>query len=751
MSPLFLGLFWSALVGIVLVGGVAYVKTRDQAWRDKNRRTYKLAFPADLSADQVNAWLQSISGTLKSSPLHLFSVPNIAFEVWATDRGLTHRMRVPWTHADYIIAQLRSLVPGIRVTPEDDEPKHNWTKAVELGETTPSRLLRIPNLEATAASLLASMQALESGEAVIYQWVVIPAVPEKPPEDRARSRSNHWIVELMSAPEASRSEIKDRRKKLGEPNVLAVVRVAAKAKSKERAGHLIYRVRAALASVRSPHNRLAKRIVLENGVKERIAKGAGLLVYPAQLASSELTALLGWPIGQPHVAGLPQGHARHLPPTEAIPRTGRVMAMGNFPGAERPLALSHEDACKHVHVIGPTGTGKTTLLANLIGQDMAAGYGVILIESKGDLFHAAMQAVPKERLDDVIVLDATETYRQVGYNVLAEGNPRVVVDELVGLFTNLYEDSKAVWTRQVLYHALLTLTSQPGYTFVDLAPLLMPMTDEEGAWRDDLIGSVKDRELRDYWKRFFAQPRGAQDRIVQPVMDRIWQLNGRPEIRNIIGQSKSSFTMREVIENNRILLINLADVGADTASLTGTLLMNSLWGAARATRGSRPNFLYMDEFQDFIKLPISPEDLLAKARSFGLGAVFAHQHLDQLAADLRNAVLANARTKVVFQTSAKDASTLSREFGDAVSDSDFMNLGTHEVIMRIATGTSVSRPVTGVSLPPARPVISTSAVRTRSRDQHGRAVNDIEAEIAARRSVRMEPKRKRPVIGEQEW
>src|SRR5262249_19191241 len=158
----------------------------------------------------------------------------------------------------------------------------------------------------------------------------------------------------------------------------------------------------------------------------------------------ELVALLGWPIGSPQIAGLPQARARHLPATESIGRQGRVIAVSNFPGAERPLALSVADSCKHLHVCGPTGTGKTGLLANLAAQDMAAGHGMVVIEGKGGdegLFSRCLERVPKARLDDVIVLDVTDVEYPVAFNVLSEGRPRVVVEELCALFEYLYRET----------------------------------------------------------------------------------------------------------------------------------------------------------------------------------------------------------------------------------------------------------------------------------------------------------------------
>jgi uncharacterized protein DUF87 len=490
--------------------------------------------------------------------------------------------------------------------------------------------------------------------------------------------------------------------------MLAVLRVGALASTPARADHLIYRLRAALASTRGPATRFVKRPFISTKViNKRISNAAGSFTFPAQLSASELSALVAWPIGSPFITGLPPSLSRQLPATELVPRAGRVIGRSNFPGNERPVAIDYTSARKHLHVVGPTGAGKTVLLANMIKQDMEAGFGVVLIDAKGgdsnNLFHAALDYVPRSRIEQTIVLDVNDTAMPVGFNILQQGNPRVVIDELTELFESMY-DSKSVWTREVLYHGLRTLGATPGSSFTDLGPLLVPMSSDESAWRDRVIRNLKDKELRQFWQRFENQPRAAQDRIVQPVMDRIWQLTARPELRNIIGQSDSSFRMADVVAQNKILLVNLGGLAEETASLAGTLLMNALWHAVKTTPAEPPTYLYLDEFQKMIKLPIDPESMLAEARGFGLGMTLAHQHLNQLPTELRAAVSANARSKIVFQTSAADAAGFAREFGTSVTDKDFMHLGKYEVLARVATGDGVSSPLTMTTMEPARPV-----------------------------------------------
>jgi len=394
-----------------------------------------------------------------------------------------------------------------------------------------------------------------------------------------------------------------------------------------------------------------------------------------------------------------------------------------------------------------TGGGKSTLLANMSKIDMEHGYGLVLIENKGDLFHMVTNYVPPNRVNDVIIMDVmADTRFPVGFNVLDQGDPRVVIDELAELFEYLDGGSLGIWTREVLYHGLRTITAVPGLTIVDLATLLVPRTTEELTWADNVGRSVKDPEIRQFWQRYDNLPRAEKDRFVKPVMDRLWQLTARPEIRNIVGQSKSSFQMSDVIAQNKILLINLQNLPRSTSSLVGTLAMNALWHAVTTTPSTTSTFLYLDEFQSFLKIPVSTEEMLAKSRSFGLGMVLAHQHGDQLPREMDQAIMANARTKIVMQSNASDAHAMAREFGGSVDERDFMNLQQYEAIARVATGSGVSQPLTMVLNPPAVGYDSANQVKHLSRRAYGRKIREVEEEMIKRRQPEQAPPSKRPKI-----
>jgi hypothetical protein len=610
------------------------------------------------------------------------------------------------------------------------------------------RTLRIPEPERVSHSLLAAIQ--QSIGTVVFQWVLSPAPHQQSPERSLARIRHHGRTFVLTDDRHDRAALTDQRTKLSEPNFLAVLRIGVQAESPAQAQRVVYSVRSALASIRTASNGLFGRTVPQQVLSRRINEARPPWFFPIQLSVTEAVALSAWPISEPYIAGLPQARTRHLPPAAAIPHRGFVLATSNFPGDERPLALAPVDACKHIHVVGPTGTGKTSLLANLAAQHMARGFGLVVIESKGDLFHAVLERIPKKRLDDVIVLDVGDHDYPVGFNILEEGSPRVTVDALCELFEHLYPATSSVWAREVLFYGLSTLTSRPGYTFVDLVPLLMPAGPAQERWRNALIASIENDTLRTFWQRFESQSLTMQQRMIQPVMDRVWQLDSRPEIRNIIGQSSGGLRMSDVVENHKILLVNLAGLGNATANLVGTLIVGALWRAVQVRKSEHQVHLLLDEFQDFLSIG-EPSELFTKARSYRLGIVAAHQHLGQLPNDLRDAVLANGHSKVVFRTGADDARVFAREFGRLVNEADFMNLGQYEVLCRFATATGISAPVTALTRPPSRRTGLALEARVLSRERYSRAAGAVEAEIATRRSNQDASPARRPKVGPTPW
>lgn len=733
------------------------MRFKRQIKRDADREIYLVTFPPDLSSDRVLAWLRSVSGHLPKRTNRFLDWTSIVFETWATATGIKHRLHVPRSGAEFIAAQLRTLAPGVTITKDDTRPEIDWTSGVQVSMTSPTRQLRIASHNDLSASLLASVQSLTGDEVVVVQWVLAAAPFEIPPARDGNSRSAEFSLRaamINGANVAQNDELFDRRQKLEEQNLLGIGRIAARADSSRRAGELTLRVESSLAGVHSAANRF-KFAPIRN--LSEIDDAATPLLFTSQFNLAELAAVISWPIGQPFVAGLPQGSTRHLPATEDVPSHGRIIGDSNYPGRERPVALSYEKATQHLYIGGKTGTGKTVLMANCFAQDVRAGYGAIVIDASNSnssetMFSRALNYIPQERMDDVIVIAPDEEgMMPVGFNVLDQGKPRVVADQIKDLFAHLYQDTSGVWTKQLLFHGLYTLAERPGMTISDLMPLINPQTKDEVAWADELRRGVKDRELRNFWNRWENFTQTERDRNTQPLINRMWQLDSRPELRAMLGQSESAFKVADVLRENKILLTSLNGLPPDTASILGTLIFNAVWTAAQTMSPSVPNFMYLDEFQVMTKLPTGLDDMLNRARKHGLGLVMGTQYLEDLATEQKNAITNNARSRVIFQSSSKESRMWSNEFGPMLDDNDFMRIRQYEAIAALETDSGVLAPVTLKTRAPLAQTGLSKRVRQLSRERYGRPIGEVEAEMDARRTSTIQTTRTRPMIGIREW
>jgi len=272
------------------------------------------------------------------------------------------------------------------------------------------------------------------------------------------------------------------------------------------------------------------------------------------------------------------------------------------------------------------------------------------------------------------------------------------------------------------------------------------MTPEEIDWADGMSRKIKDVELRRWWERHENRGKRDQEKRIDPVMSRIYDL-ASPELRYILGQSRSTFQLRDVLAENKILLVNLKgmNVDADTANLIGTLLMNLLWhNAMHLTGKSVPTFVMLDEFHRFMDLPVDMETMLAQARKHRLPFVLATQGMDQLSKSVKNAVVTNARNKIIFESNAEDGALLGKHMANEFGADDITTLELHQAIASILTPAGPSGPV---SIKTRKPKVQSSyanAIRQISQTRYGRPLRDVQQEIE-RRYQPEKPKPTRPL------
>lgn len=664
--------------------------------------TYRISHPGSADARQIisalRALLATIGQTSRLDPSRWF----LCLEVWATAKGITHLLTAP--DSAPVVAALTTALPGIRVEGDERSTGHlsGSSSGLQLLGPTPG-VLRTDIPDDTTASMLASMSELRRGETVVVQWLVAPLV-----------RSTPWIT---------RPKDPDRieKAKRSEAEVVACGRVAAWAASTARSRSLIGSTGRALRSVSGPDGHLRVHRSLR-AVRSLLAMRPPLLVWPSHLNVSELAGLVGWPTEPTPIRGLSRGASRLLPPPAGAPIRGPVVGITTFPGTAQKIRLGTTGRLRHLHVIGPTGVGKTTLLTHLIAADIKTGGGIVVFDPLGDLTDHVARLVPEDRMDDVVIVDPTDVDQPVGLNILSGQDRYRTVDFLVGVMARLFASSWGPRTADVLRAGLLTLTTTPGSTLADLSELLTNPVFR----RRHLAVVMDDRTLAGFWTWYEALSEAERSSVIAPVLNKIRAVVLRPEALRTLCHPDGHLELDEVFTRRRVVVVRLAKgiIGEDTAALIGGLLLARLWqsilGRASAPVDRRdPVFVYLDEFQDYLRLPIGMGDMLAQARGMGVGIIAAHQHLGQLPDTVRRDVLSNTGSRVMFQTTADDARIFARDLEPHLTASDLRGLASREIAVRIALPDRVLPSFTGRTLPPPEQITNPRYVRSRSRDQFG--------------------------------
>jgi hypothetical protein len=645
-------------------------------------------------------------------------------------------LALPSEQAESMVDQLRAALPGLSVEALSERPALTVTRAVELRLSTRRRPVRTDDLAAVNRAVLTALAHVREGEHLALQWALgRPLAPMAVPNHVEGMAYESWLGALLLAPFGPPPPMDAEargalRSKQAEPGWQLTGRVAVRAGGASRERQLIRQVVGALRTSAAPG--VGWRL---HSVSPRRVRDARLpWRLPLRLNAVELAALAAWPVGQTSELPVDRLSSRLVAPSTAIPLKGRIIGQANFPGRERPLALSTTDSLRHLHALGPTGSGKSTLLLNLIAQDMAAGRAVVVIEPKGDLIADVLAHVPTERIGDVVLLDPTDVRRPVGLNPLqlSGRSPELAADQLLGLFHSLYAAHWGPRTHDILGASLLTLARTPGMSLTAL-PLLLT----DAGFRRRILRGVDDPiGLAPFWSAYEAWSEAERAAAIQPVMNKLRPLLLRPELRAIIGQADGGFDLRRVFTERKILLVNLSKglLGPETSALLGSLVVALLWQAvlgraAIAPERRHPVFVYVDEFQDYLHLPLDFADALAQARGLGVGFIVAHQHLHQLDPAMRSAVLANAQSRIAFRLPSEDARAIAA--GSALDAEDFQGLGAFEAYAQLVASDAVQPWCSLRSLPPSDPSTDPALVRTASRLAYGRDRAAVEAELQA--------------------
>lgn len=614
---------------------------------------------------------------------------SIAFELLGTHDAITLQFVACPSDANMIRRQFEAHFPDLVLTPNKDTLGQVWkesakTAIIELGLANEFMLpLAIGRLDALIG-LAGALAELQSNEVGLFQ-VLFQSARAPWGESMLRAVTDNEGASFF----ANRPELlKAAKNKLARPLFAAVIRLAAQSFLADRPMAIVNEMMISLTGGTSTSGNAL--IPLPSGnyppphhqrdVLSRQSRRPGML-----LNTDELLEFVHLPSAAVQTSKLVRKIKRTKPAPMITVGNGLLLGRNMHLGKETDVRLSPEQRVRHIHVIGVPGTGKSTLLFNLIWQDIRNGDGLAVLDPHGDLIERILQVIPHNRIRDVIILDAADEQFSIGFNILSAHSDlekTLLASDLVSVFQRL----STSWGDQmssVLRNAILAfLESDRGGTLADLRRFLL-----DKGFREDFLKTVRDPEVVYYWQKGFNQLTG--NKSIGPVMTRLDTFLSPKPIRYMVSQRVNRLDFADIMDSGKILLAKLpqGQIGQENAYLLGSLLVAKFQQAAMsrqrlAESHRRPFWLYLDEFHHFITPSMA--EILSGARKYHLGLVLAHQELRQLQRDpdVASAVLSAPYARIVFRVGDADARTIAEGFVSFQTE-DIQKLGNFEAICRV--------------------------------------------------------------------
>lgn len=702
----FSGLF---LVGVIGLGVFLFglFKWRGREERSVDSVLLQIAVPKgnEIKIDAMEQLFSSLYAIKKGGWKQKFATqPTISFEIVAKPEDIRFYVWTPKSYQDLIEKQIHGAypdaeiqeVPEYNIFPENAKVAY---KSLQLKKEDyfPTKTFKDLPTDPLAA-ITSSLAKMGPGEAGAVQILISPVaagwqVAGGSFISETKKRESDPQKAKFSVPAKTLESVEN---KISKPGFETSVRAVFVSENEASAN-------AHLANMTSAFEQFSGDL---NGFKNRKIRRKGAFVedflYRYQpmfhflgsrvsiLNSEELATIFHFPnklITTPHIYWL---YAKRAPAPAGIPTEGTYLGMSTYRGVKRVVYISDKDRMQHMYVVGKTGTGKSEFLKDMVMQDIKKGNGVCFIDPHGDAVEELLYLIPPERAEDVIYFNPSDTERPMGLNLLeakTEDQKHFAATAVINMMYKLFDPYKTgiVGPRfeHAVRNAMLTAMSEEGSTFVEVMRIL---TDSK--FVQELLPKVTDPIVRRYWTDQIAQ---TADFHKSEVLDYIVSKFGRfvtnKMIRNIIGQSTSSFSFREVMDQGKILFINLSkgSIGEENSSFLGLILVPRMLMAAMSRADvpkeeRRPFYFYVDEFQNFATPDFA--QILSEARKYALALCVANQFVGQVEEEVKNAVFGNVGTIISFRIGVTDANYLQHEFTPVFGEDDLLNVEKYHVYIK---------------------------------------------------------------------
>ena len=740
---------------------------------------------SELAAEQLFASLHGVLRDKTELKLNNNIQEHLSFEIASVNGQIRFYAWVPKTLQSFVEGQIYSQYPTVQIHAADEdyvahERQHSvvYTSEISLTDSEFLPIKTFQNFEVDPlAGITGTLAKLEStGEELWVQVLVRPIA------DEWHKASDSWISSvkngssslfsggfnakffaglfsaLWAPPEQGSS---DKPKELSERNKNRI------AEAEKKATKLGYQVKIRLAYLgESPQSaKLRMQAIVGtfkqfnstnlNGFKmtsmsfkpedlakyrERIFADRGFILNIEELAS--VFHLPHTNVETPNIVWASSKTAE--PPAKLPVITGdaahdeNISAFGltNFRGINHQFGMLRYDRSRHVYIIGQTGAGKSGLLELFALSDIFHGQGYAIIDPHGDFAINNMRFIPGSRMEDVVYFNPADTAYPLGFNPLEVTNPNQktnISSEVIGVLKRMFGDSWGPRLEYILRYTILALLDRPETTMLDITRML---TDKK--FRKDTLSYCKDTVVLQFWNVEFASWTDKfQAEAIAPVLNKVGAFTANPVIRNIIGQPKSTFNIRQIMDEGKILIVNLSKglIGEDNASILGSFLVTKIQLAAMSRsdipdiKDRRPFFLYVDEFQNFATDSFAT--ILSEARKYGLNLTVANQYISQMSETVRDAVFGNVGTMISFRVSADDAPILAKQFEPQFEPNDLLQMhNRHFIVNMVINGEKAPAfSATTLTLPPAQ-IDNTGRIIEHTRRYYSRPRSDVEQEIS---------------------
>jgi len=740
-----------------------YFKNRDREANSIDSVLLQVAVPRnnEIKIDVMEQLFSSLYSMKKGGWWERFSVqPAISFEIVAKLEDIRFYVWVPKRLKDAVEKQINGAYSDAEII-EVDEYNIFGTegrvayKSFQLGKSNFYPLKTFKDLPTDPMlGITSALAKMGPGEAAVIQIIISPT------DSAWQKEGSKFISDTKkqeSDPEkakfsTSAKTLEAVEGKVGKPGFETSIRVIAVSENEESAKSHVANIGSSLAQFAGELNNLKSRKIYRKAafMEDFLYRYQPMFNlfgnHASILNSEELATIFHFPnkqITTPHLFWL---NSKTAPAPSQILTEGLYLGSSAYRGLKRQVYIGNEDRMRHIYVIGKTGTGKSELLKDMILQDIREGKGLCFMDPHGDALQDIMKLIPPERAEDVIYFNPSDTERPMGLNLLeakTEDEKHFAATAVINMMYKLFDPYKTGIVGPRFEHgvrnAMLTAMAEPGNTFVEVMRI---MTDAR--FVQELLPKVTDPIVRRYWTDQIAQTADFhKSEVLDYTVSKFGRFVTNKVIRNIIGQSVSSFNFRKIMDEGKILLINLAkgELGEENSNFLGLILVPRILMAAMSradvpVESRRDFYLYVDEFQNFATPDFAV--ILSEARKYRLGLCVANQFIGQVEEEVKNAVFGNVGTIISFRVGVTDANYLQHEFTPTFGEDDLLNVERYHAYVKTIVN---NEPVPPFSLDLTKDLGKIKAmenirvaeiIKEMSRLKYGRDVKLVEAEVARR-------------------